>query len=66
MGIGKVAPGARNAACEPPEAALAASGENSVCGSRAWPVGNVGARRRDLTADPYAILTAAGALYGLS
>ena len=29
-------------------------------------VGNAGAWRRDLTADPYAILTAAVALYGLS
>ena len=29
-------------------------------------VGNVGAWCRDLTADPYAILAAAGVLYGLS
>jgi hypothetical protein len=64
--LGKVAPKARNATCEAPEAALAACGENSVCRSRAWPVGNVGAWRRGLTTDPYVVLAAAGALYGFS
>lgn len=58
--------GARNAACEPAEAALAASGENSACRSRAWPTGNAGVWRRDLIADPYAVLAVAGPLHGLS
>lgn len=49
-----------------PEAAPRGFRREFCSRSRAWPVGNVDAWRRDLIANPYAILTAAGALYGLS